>query len=228
MLPPFSANNFFVKRMSFQVILMNKEVKTPVKKLGWLLILIIMLTGCGGDNQKKMGQEYKFSKVNVKKDNRIGNNQNMGNFGYKRHESGDQVKNGNNLPYLNRQKAADMISDMALQIPDIKDVGTLVTDEEVLIGYRTTNKNRNAAADQVKMTAFSVVPRYYHVYVSDEKGMIDKIEQYRSMNKDTENIEGIIGQLILQMKKSPQGKKWNYGENPNGEMNGETNGMTGK
>ncbi|MDR7072914.1 YhcN/YlaJ family sporulation lipoprotein [Fictibacillus barbaricus] len=196
-----------------------------MKKLGMLLFLSIMLTGCGGDDQKKMGQEYKFSKVNVKDENRLGSNQNTGDFGYMRHESGDNVKNGNKVPYLNRQKLADMISDMVLQLPNIKDVGTLVTDEEVLIGYKTTSKDRNAAADQVKMTAFSVVPRYYHVYVSDEKGMINKIEQYQAMNKDTENIEGVIGRLIQQMKKAPQGKKWNYGENPNGEMNGETNQM---
>nr|WP_276531299.1 YhcN/YlaJ family sporulation lipoprotein [Fictibacillus nanhaiensis] len=175
-----------------------------------------------------MGQEYKFSRTNVKDENRIGNNQNYGDFGYMRHMSGDKVKSGNAVPYLNRQKLADMISDMVLQLPDIKDVGTLVTDEEVLIGYKTTNKDRNAAADQVKMTAFSVVPRYYHVYVSDEKGMIDKIEQYQALNNDTEDIEGIIDRLIEEMKKSPQGKKWNYGENENGEMNGETNPMRGE
>jgi Sporulation lipoprotein YhcN/YlaJ (Spore_YhcN_YlaJ) len=202
---------------------MNKEVKTPVKKLGMLLCLAIVLSGCGGDDQKKMGQEYKFSRTNVKDENRIGNNKNYGDFGYMRHMSGDKVKTGNAVPYLNRQKLADMISDMVLQLPDIKDVGTLVTDEEVLIGYKTTNKDRNAAADQVKMTAFSVVPRYYHVYVTDEKGMINKIEQYQALNNDTEDIEGIIDRLIQEMKKAPQGKKWNYGENENGEMNGETN-----
>ncbi|MBY6036726.1 YhcN/YlaJ family sporulation lipoprotein [Fictibacillus nanhaiensis] len=199
-----------------------------MKKLGMLLVFSIILAGCGGGDQKKMGEEYKFSKVNVKDENRIGNNQNYGDFGYMRHMSGDKVKSGNNVPYLNRQKLADMISDMALQLPDIKDVGTLVTDEEVLIGYKTTNKDRNAAADQVKMTAFSVVPRYYHVYVTDEKGMIDKIEQYQGLNNDTEDIEGIIDQLIQEMKKAPQGKKWNYGENENGEMNGETNNMRSK
>jgi Sporulation lipoprotein YhcN/YlaJ (Spore_YhcN_YlaJ) len=204
-------------------------VKTPVKKLGMLaVVFVIVLSGCGGDDQKKMGQEYKFSRTNVKDENRIGNNQNYGDFGYMRHMSGDKVKSGNAVPYLNRQKLADMISDMVLQLPDIKDVGTLVTDEEVLIGYKTTNKDRNAAADQVKMTAFSVVPRYYHVYVSDEKGMIDKIEQYQALNNDTEDIEGIIDRLIEEMKKSPQGKKWNYGENENGEMNGETNPMRGE
>jgi Sporulation lipoprotein YhcN/YlaJ (Spore_YhcN_YlaJ) len=207
---------------------MNKEVKTPVKKLGMLLCLAIVLSGCGGDDQKKMGQEYKFSKTNVKDENRIGNNKNYGDFGYMRHMSGDKVKTGNAVPYLNRQKLADMISDMVLQLPDIKDVGTLVTDEEVLIGYKTTNKDRNAAADQVKMTAFSVVPRYYHVYVTDEKGMINKIEQYQALNNDTEDIEGIIDRLIQEMKKAPQGKKWNYGENENGEMNGETNPMRGE
>lgn len=200
-----------------------------MKKLGMLaVVFVIVLSGCGGDDQKKMGQEYKFSRTNVKDENRIGNNQNYGDFGYMRHMSGDKVKSGNAVPYLNRQKLADMISDMVLQLPDIKDVGTLVTDEEVLIGYKTTNKDRNAAADQVKMTAFSVVPRYYHVYVSDEKGMIDKIEQYQALNNDTEDIEGIIDRLIEEMKKSPQGKKWNYGENENGEMNGETNPMRGE
>jgi hypothetical protein len=203
-------------------------VKTPVKKLGMLLCLAIVLSGCGGDDQKKMGQEYKFSRTNVKDENRIGNNKNYGDFGYMRHMSGDKVKTGNAVPYLNRQKLADMISDMVLQLPDIKDVGTLVTDEEVLIGYKTTNKDRNAAADQVKMTAFSVVPRYYHVYVTDEKGMINKIEQYQALNNDTEDIEGIIDRLIQEMKKAPQGKKWNYGENENGEMNGETNPMRGE
>jgi hypothetical protein len=198
-------------------------VNTPVKKLGMFLAIAIVLSGCGGDDQKKMGQEYKFSKTNVKDENRIGNNKNYGDFGYMRHMSGDKVKTGNAVPYLNRQKLADMISDMVLQLPDIKDVGTLVTDEEVLIGYKTANKDRNAAADQVKMTAFSVVPRYYHVYVTDEKGMINKIEQYQALNNDTEDIEGIIDRLIQEMKKAPQGKKWNYGENPNGEMNNETN-----
>jgi hypothetical protein len=195
-----------------------------VKKSGLLLVISVFLSGCGGYDQEKRGQEYKFSKVNVTDENRLGNNdQNNGDFGYMRHMSGDKVEKGNNLPTLNRQKAANMISDMVLQLPTIKDVGTLVTDEEVLIGYKTTNKNRNAVADQVKMTAFSVVPRYYHVYVSDEKGMIDRIEQYQDVNADTENVEGLIDRLIADMKKAPQGKKWNYGENENGEMNGETN-----
>ncbi|OYD55976.1 hypothetical protein CGZ90_20000, partial [Fictibacillus aquaticus] len=184
--------------------------------------------GCGGADKEKAGDEYKFSKVNVKEQNRIGNNMSYSDFGYMRHKEGDKVKTGNSVPYLNRQKLADMISDMALQLPAIKDVGTYVTDEEVLIAYHTTSKDRVAVADQVKMTAFAVVPRYYHVYVSDEKGMIDKLEQYQALNNDTENIEGIIDELIAQMKKSPQGKKWNYGENENGEMNGENNMMRGQ
>ncbi|MFC7370879.1 YhcN/YlaJ family sporulation lipoprotein [Fictibacillus iocasae] len=192
------------------------------------LLSALLLSGCGGNDKEKAGDEYKFSKMNVTDENRIGQNMNYSDFGYMRHKEGDKVKTGNSVPYLNRQKLADMISDMSLQLPGIKDVGTYVTDEEVLIAYRTTNKDRNAAADQIKMTAFAVVPRYYHVYVSDEKGMIDKIEQYQALNNDTENIEGIIDELIAQMKQAPQGKKWNYGENENGEMNGESNNMRGK
>jgi hypothetical protein len=37
-----------------------------------------------------------------------------------------------------------------------------------------------------------------------------------------------MDRLIQEMKKAPQGKKWNYGENENGEMNGETNPMRSK
>lgn len=56
---------------------------------------------------------------------------------------------------------------------------TLVTDEEVLVVYDTNAKDRTETADQVKRTAMSVVPRYYHVYVSDD---------YQTLAQDVENF----------------------------------------
>ena len=73
------------------------------------------------------------------------------------------------LCFLNREQVANIISQFSTDIPNVNDVATLVTDQEVLIAYKTDSKNRNLTADQVKKTAMSVVPRYYHVYVTDKK-----------------------------------------------------------
>ncbi|MCK6258346.1 YhcN/YlaJ family sporulation lipoprotein [Fictibacillus sp. KIGAM418] len=208
------------------------------KKIAALMILSFTLftAACSDDNtRKETTSGYKFSNTsykNYKNDNNtMGTDRRYGDFGYVRHEyKGENRKplSANQIPKMDRQKLADMITDMAVRLPNIKDMAVLVTDEEVLMAYETTSKNRMAMADNVKKTAFSVVPRYYHVYVSDKKGMIGKLEQYRSINYDTENAEGIIDRLIAQMKKSPQGYKVSDGENQNGEMKGEMNSPMNK
>ena len=92
-------------------------------------------------------------------------------YGFVRHQKspvqGDQ---GGTKHYsaLDREQVANIISQLSTDIPNVNDVATLVTDQEVLIAYSTDTKNRNQTADQVKRTAMSVVPRFYHVYVTDE------------------------------------------------------------
>ncbi|TKD69303.1 YhcN/YlaJ family sporulation lipoprotein [Pseudalkalibacillus hwajinpoensis] len=150
-----------------------------------------------------------------------------GNFGYVR-----ESRNTNNMTskkkprdvvYLDRERLADMITSMAIVLPYVNDVATLVTDEEVLIGYKSTTKDRDATADQVKKTALSVIPRYYHVYVSDEQGMIAEVERYENGSTASDELDKSIEQTIAKMKKAPQGKIVSEGENENGEMKGEMN-----
>ncbi|KSU83388.1 Sporulation lipoprotein YhcN/YlaJ (Spore_YhcN_YlaJ) [Fictibacillus enclensis] len=207
---------------------MKKKLAAP------LIFCIALLAACSDDDtRKETTSGYKFSNTNYKEykndNDTMGTDRRYGDFGYVRHEyKGENTKplSANKIPKMDRQKLADMITDMAVRLPNIKDMAVLVTDEEVLMAYETTSKNRMAIADNVKRTAFSVVPRYYHVYVSDKKGMIGKLEQYRSVNYDTDNAEGIIDRLIKEMKQSPQGYKVSDGENPNGEMKGENENMS--
>ncbi|MGC4378738.1 YhcN/YlaJ family sporulation lipoprotein [Fictibacillus sp. Mic-4] len=186
------------------------------------LAAVLLLSACGGyDWRNDRATEYKFSRVNYKEANQ--RNRNYADFGFERHErKGEHARalKQHEIPYIDRQKLAHTVTDLAIRMPQIKDAATLVTDKEVLIAYVTTNKDRMAAADMVKDTAMSIVPRYYHVYVSDEKGMIPKLQQYQSFNTHTANRRVVINHLIKEMKRSPQGYPVGT-ENANGEKPGE-------
>jgi hypothetical protein len=157
---------------------------------------------------------------------RNGNDSRMTNFGYVRHQKspvpGD-MNNYGNMPALNRERVADLISKLCTQLPNVNDVATLVTDEEVLIAYDSDTKNRFETADQIKKTALSVVPRYYHVYIADNPRMMREIERYGRLDANSRNIDQIIDTTIKEMLKYPQGRKMSDGENPNGEMINEMN-----
>jgi Sporulation lipoprotein YhcN/YlaJ (Spore_YhcN_YlaJ) len=197
------------------------------------LIALTALTGCGtsddnagvyhesGNTIYRTDQNELYNAKGVKNDGKE-----MTNFGYVRHQK-NPVPGGANvysdLPTMDREKVADLISKICTNIPNVKDVGTLVTDEEVLVAYDTDSKDRMLTADQVKRSALSVVPRYFHVYVSDNPDMMNQIERFGRLDSDSRNVDQIITSTIQQMIKSPQGYKVSDGENENGEMEGGLN-----
>ena len=65
----------------------------------------------------------------------------------------------------------------------------LLQIKQVLIAYKTDTKDRNLTADQVKKTAMSIVPRYYHVYVSDNTGLRDLMESYSYLDSNSRNAK---------------------------------------
>lgn len=194
------------------------------------------LAGCAQTAQDNNTDVYKRSgnTMNVTDRNDLynengvpnGDDTRMNNFGYVRHQkspvSGD-ANLYNNMPTFNRERAADLISKLCTQLPNVNDVATLVTDEEVLVVYDTDAKNRHQTADQVKKTALSVVPRYYHVYVADDPRLMKDIERFGRLDSNSRNIDQIIDTTIQRMLKYPQGRKLSDGENENGEMINETN-----
>ncbi|UII55419.1 YhcN/YlaJ family sporulation lipoprotein [Cytobacillus spongiae] len=148
-------------------------------------------------------------------------------FGYTRHQRspimGENVS-ANHYASLNRERVADIIGKYCTEVPNVDDVSTLVTSEEVLIVYETDSENRFETADQVKKMAMSVVPRWYHVYVTDNTNLRKNVENYASVDSDSTNVEYGLNKLIKQMvSSSPQGRKMSNGENANGEAQGEMN-----
>ncbi|MDZ5472131.1 YhcN/YlaJ family sporulation lipoprotein [Bacillus sp. 31A1R] len=141
-------------------------------------------------------------------------------FGYVRHQKSPIAGDNRSLDHyaaIDREKVADIIGKYCTEIRDVDDISTLVTDEEVLIIYNTTSKNRFETADQVKKMAMSVVPRWYHVYVSDNTNLRKQVESYATLDSDSRNVENGIDGIIDEMLKSPQGRKMSAGENANGE-----------
>lgn len=196
---------------------------------------IVTVTGCANNLADQGNRDlYKTSgnTINVN-DQRAelyneGNNQELRNksedFGYVRHQRNPVMgTNSSNDHYaaIDREQLANMISQYSTDVPNVDDVSTLVTDEEVLIVYKTDSKDRFETADQVKKMGMSVVPRFYHVYVSDDTKLRRNVENFATLDSDSKKVESMIDGLIKQMLKSPQGRNMSEGENANGETQDE-------
>ena len=147
-------------------------------------------------------------------------------YGFVRHQKSPVANDQGGMEHysaLDREQVANIISKLSTDTPNVYDVATLVTDQEVLVVYSTDSKDRNLTADQVKRTAMSVVPRYYHVYVSDNQRLVRDVENLANLDSTSKNARNAVTQLITEMKKSPQGANVDSGENANGETQNETN-----
>ena len=199
------------------------------------------LTGCANDNASPGNREgntgiYQQSgnTLNVNdqrpdlynEDGRKGLKDRSEDFGYVRHQRTGVMGADNNMDAyqaIDREQIADMIGRYSLMAQNVDDVSTLVTDEEVLIVYKTDSDNRFETADQVKKMAMSVVPRWYHVYVSDDPNLRNEVENFASLDTDSRDVDTMVDGVVKQMLKSPQGRDMSTGENANGEGKGEMN-----
>jgi ribosomal protein S17E len=140
-------------------------------------------------------------------------------YGFVRHQKSPIMNDRGGTEHysaLDREQVANIISQLSTDIPNVNDVATLVTDQEVLIAYSSDTKDRNLTADQVKRTAMSVVPRFYHVYVTDDKNLMRDVENLANLDSTSRNARNSVAQLIKVMKKSPQGARMSDSEDENG------------
>ncbi|WP_413307548.1 YhcN/YlaJ family sporulation lipoprotein [Bacillus sp. 1P10SD] len=192
------------------------------------LCTITALTGCTKDTGNRDVYEESGNTINVnnKRHELYNEGASRGvrnvsdNYGFVRHQKSPLMNDNtanNGYTALDREQLANIISKYSVNVPNVNDAATLVTDQEVLIAYTTDSKDRNMTADQVKKTAFSVVPRYYHVYVTDNKALMRDVENLANLDSTSRNARHAVTELITQMKKSPQGMRLNASENENGE-----------
>lgn len=177
------------------------------------LISLFAVSGCNNNvNDQEMTQSTPVNPTEVRAPanyyNEDNQNQKQSNdFGFTRVNKAtvDGQNINNQVNSLDREQLAKVISNIIVQIPNINDASVLVTDEEVLVVYDTDSKNREKTADQVKRSTLSAVPRYYHVYISDNTALAQNIENYAPLGSDSRGIDNSIQKTIKEMLKSPQG-----------------------
>lgn len=210
----------------------GKDLKKYMMITG--LCILTALAGCANTGEKSKSGIYEKSgntinitdRSDIYNDGKNRNNDKNADFGYVRHQKSPiahDSKINNTVPTMDREKVADLISKIVVQMPNVQDAATLVTDKEVLIAYKTDSNDRYQTAEQVKLSAMATVPRFYHVYVSDDPMMIREVERFAPLKSTSRNVNQIMTSTIQRMLKSPQGKKMNDKEDANGEMEGGIN-----
>ncbi|WP_349408381.1 YhcN/YlaJ family sporulation lipoprotein [Pseudalkalibacillus sp. SCS-8] len=143
-------------------------------------------------------------------------------YGYTRIQSPSDDRRPMTIsPQIDKKQLSNIISRMIMQFREVKDAATLVTSDKVLIVYDAKTEDRNKTADMVKKTALSVVPRWFHVYVSDDITLFEDLERYKNLDESTLHVKASIDALVKEMKKSPQGKRMSGYEGEAGEMDDE-------
>jgi osmotically-inducible protein OsmY len=101
-------------------------------------------------------------------------------------------KDGEFTLTIDKQEVAKFISYLVVKLPAVDDAAALVTDQEVLIAFRTDG-NKKEVRKQVEKTAQSALPSYYHIYTSGEMKNINNIEE---LNKYGQLNDGQLEQQI--------------------------------
>ncbi|QDP40990.1 YhcN/YlaJ family sporulation lipoprotein [Radiobacillus deserti] len=110
---------------------------------------------------------------------------------------------------MDRKQYADTISRLLLRNDGFTEVATLVTDEEVLIAYNQPDKiERDKAASIARQTAYSVIPRFFHVYVSDKPVSFRDIQSLQNSTTLSDDYDATLDSIIEDMKKAPQGDEF--------------------
>ncbi|MEC1601572.1 MULTISPECIES: YhcN/YlaJ family sporulation lipoprotein [Bacillus] len=187
-----------------------------------LCLMTGLLSGCGGaglNNAEQNAQHQNETRpIHVSDRNEAFNRHDENEqFGYVRYQKEQFDGEQQETPAPDREETAHIISSLTVQLPHIQDAAALVTDQEALVVYKTDSNNRELTADQVKKTAVSVIPRYYHVYISDNPNHMQAIKNYSNLGSGSRDVRDIMSGTIQEMKTSPQGSPVSENENANGE-----------
>lgn len=86
--------------------------------------------------------------------------------------------------HVDRDALAQVVGNVTCSVPGVSTSTVLVTDEEIFVGVNMEGKHAKSAKPKVRMNATSVSPRYFKVYVTDNKDMIDEMTRIYSRSSN--------------------------------------------
>ncbi|MBO8163370.1 MAG: YhcN/YlaJ family sporulation lipoprotein [Brevibacillus sp.] len=118
----------------------------------------------------------------------------------------------NNI-YLDRDALAQIVGNVTASVPGVNTSTVLVTDEEIFVGLDLANrKQADSIKKKAKMNAWSVSPRWFKVYVTDNRQTIADLSRIASRTADV-NAAGYhddtrIDNLIRRFGGVTDGEDW--------------------
>lgn len=97
-----------------------------------------------------------------------------------------------NTFYVDRNVLARAISTVVTSVPGIDRASVLVTDEDIFIGVPGVTDV--ATLNKAKLSAWSMSPRWYKIYITGNKGMIDQVSALvaNSNGLDQDRLDRIL------------------------------------
>ncbi|UOE93668.1 YhcN/YlaJ family sporulation lipoprotein [Alkalihalobacillus sp. LMS39] len=129
-------------------------------------------------------------------------------FGYVRHQSAQLGQHREpEAAYFDRTLLADTITKMGVFLPGVEEMGTLVTDKYAIIVYEESqNNNADNLEEQVYLTAASILPRFYDVYVTNNPEMFENIERFGTLSSRTPNVDRFLEATIRELESGDGGR----------------------
>jgi hypothetical protein len=95
-------------------------------------------------------------------------------YGFAKYHKTDMNIQQANTFYVDRNVLARAVSTVVTSIPGIEQSTVLVTDEDVFVGV--PNVTDTSLLNKAKLSAYSISPRYYKIFVTGNKQTIEHIE----------------------------------------------------
>lgn len=118
--------------------------------------------------------------------NGAGNQAGFNRMGYARMDVNYVRTNSDTLSqfHVDRDALAQVVGNVTCSVPGVSTSTVLVTDEEIFVGVNTEGRQAKSAKPKVRMNAMSVSPRWFKVYVTDNKDMIDEMTRIYSRSSN--------------------------------------------
>lgn len=108
-------------------------------------------------------------------------------YGYVEHSADDSdvIYQGYGADiHIDRDVLADAIAQVVVGLQNITDSAVIVTDQDVIIGYKARDNDHKNYREQVKLSGESITPRWYHVYATED---IDLVRSIKEVTKEPSN-----------------------------------------
>lgn len=100
--------------------------------------------------------------------------------------------------YIDRDALAQAVGQVVCSVPGIDNATVLVTDEEIFVGVKTSDKDDRSATVKARNSALSIAPRYYKVYLTDDPNMTKELSHVANSSAKTASTQSTTGAAHVQ------------------------------